>query len=98
MDVEQRMIDLRMTGRGQDGVRWPVRLAGQLGYVASGIASSDFAPTAQHREVAGILAKETRDVHAALRALMTRDLSNYNSMLRGRGMKTIDVELPAIVF
>jgi photosystem II stability/assembly factor-like uncharacterized protein len=96
MDVEQRMIDLRMTGRGQDGVRWPVRLAGQLGYVASGIASSDFAPTAQHREVAGILAKETRDVHAALRALMTRDLSNYNSMLRGRGLKTIDVELPIV--
>jgi photosystem II stability/assembly factor-like uncharacterized protein len=96
--VESRMIDLRMTGRGQDGVRWPVKLAGQLNYVAGGIASSDFAPTVQQREVAGILAKETRDTHAALRALMTRDLSNYNSLLRGRGLKTIDVELPAIVF
>ena len=98
IDVEQRIIDLRMTGRGQDGVRWPVKLAGQLSYVASTIDASDFAPTVQQREVAGILAKETRDVHASLRALMTKDLSNYNSLLRGRGLKTIDVALPAIVF
>jgi len=27
MDVESRILDLRLTGRGQDGVRWPVRLA-----------------------------------------------------------------------
>lgn len=98
IDVEQRIIDLRMTGRGQDGVRWPVRLGGQLGYLASTIASSDFAPTVQQREVAAILAKDTRDTHAALRSLMARDLANYNSLLRGRGLKTIDVELPAIVF
>lgn len=98
MDVEERIIDLRMTGRGQDGVRWPVRLAGQLDYLAGGIASSDFAPTTQHREVAGILAKETRDTHAALRALITKDLSNHNSMLRSRGLKTIEVQMAPIVF
>ncbi|HEY8174955.1 MAG TPA: hypothetical protein VIF32_04635 [Gemmatimonadaceae bacterium] len=98
MDVEGRIIDLRMTGRGQDGVRWPVRLAGQLSYVAGTIDDSDFAPTTQQREVAGILAKETRDVHAALQGLMSRDLANYNSMLRARGLKTIEVALPAIVF
>jgi hypothetical protein len=96
--VEQRIIDLRMTGRGQDGVRWPVRLAGQLSYLAGTIASSDFAPTVQQREVAAVLAKETRDVHAALRALMTRDLASYNATLRARGLKTIDVPVPNPVF
>jgi len=98
VDVEQRLIDLRLTGRGQDEVRWPVKLGGQLNYLAGTVAVSDFAPTTQQREVAGILAKETRDVHAALQALMTKDLANYNAMLRGRGLKTIDVPMPAIVF
>jgi len=48
--------------------------------------------------VAGILAKETRDVHAALQGLMSKDLANFNAMLRAKGLKTIDVPLPAIVF
>jgi len=73
-------------------------LAGQLDYVASTIAASEFAPTAQQREVAGVLAKETRDVHAALRALINNDLSNYNSLLRGRGLRPIEVQVPPIVF
>ena len=96
MDVEGRLVDLRLTGRGQDEVRYPVRLGGQLSYVANGIDDSDFAPTTQQREVAGLLAKETRDVQSALQALMSRDLADYNSQLRSRGLKTIDA--PAIVF
>jgi hypothetical protein len=98
MDVEQRIVDLRMTGRGQDEVRWPARLAAQLAWLFNGIAASDFAPTTQHREVAALLAKETRDTHAALQALIAKDLANYNSLLRSRGLKTIDVELVAIAF
>ena len=95
-DLEQRILDLRMTGRGQDGVRWPVQLAGQLGYLAGTIAASDFAPTTQQQEVAAILAKETRDVHAALQALMSKDLAEHNAKLRARGLKTIDVSPPTV--
>jgi hypothetical protein len=91
IDVEQRLIDLRMTGRGQDGVRWPVRLGGQLGYLAGTIASSDHAPTAQQREVAAVLAKETRDVHAALQGLIAKELADYNAKLKARGLKPIEV-------
>jgi photosystem II stability/assembly factor-like uncharacterized protein len=93
MSVEERLIDLRMTGRGQDGVRWPVRLGGQLDYVASIISSSDFAPTAQAREVAAVLAKETRDVHAALTAFINSELPKYNEVLKAKGLKTITAQL-----
>ncbi|HEU4996455.1 MAG TPA: hypothetical protein VFT29_16680 [Gemmatimonadaceae bacterium] len=96
--VESRIVDLRMTGRGQDGVRWPVMLAGQIDYVAGTIESSDFAPTVQQKEVAAVLAKQTRDTHALLRNLMARDLANFNSRLRSQGLKTIDVPMPEIVF
>jgi len=95
--VEDRLIDRRMTGRGQDGVRWPVRLGGQLDYLAGGITSSDFAPTTQQREVAALLAKETRDVQAALRPILANDLANFNARLRARGMKAIEVPTPAAV-
>jgi hypothetical protein len=88
MDVEGRLVDLRLTGRGQDGVRYPVRLAGQLNYVAGTIDDSDFAPTAQQKEVTAVLAKETRDVSSALQAVL-KDLSKYNDQLKARGLKTI---------
>jgi hypothetical protein len=91
--VESRLVDLRMTGRGQDGVRWPVKLGGQLDYLASTIAASDFAPTAQQREVALVLNRETRDVNAALRALISRDLAEYNNILRSKNLKPIEAEL-----
>ncbi len=30
MKVEQSLVELRLTGRGQDGVRWGSRLLGKL--------------------------------------------------------------------
>ena len=93
ISVEERLIDLRMTGRGQDGVRWPVKLGGQLDYVASGIAASDFAPTTQARAVAAVLAKETRDVHAALTALINTELPKFNATLTAKGLKTVEAQL-----
>src|SRR5439155_946330 len=66
MDVEAQLIDLRLTGRGQDEVRYPVKAAGQLNWLASGIGASDFGPTAQQRDVQTILAKTVRDTRASL--------------------------------
>ena len=96
--VEQTIVDLRLTGRGQDEVRWPVKLGGQLSYLAGGIGSSDFAPTAQQRSVNETLVKQMRDTRQALEQLMNRDLKAFNDLLRSRGLKTIDVTLPAVVF
>jgi hypothetical protein len=96
MSVEGNIVDLRMTGRGQDEVRYPVMLGGQLNYLAGGISASDFAPTAQQREVDQTLAKETRDTRAALQALIQNDLAKLNTLLRSKGLKTIDASLPVV--
>jgi hypothetical protein len=98
IDVEQTIVDLRLTGRGQDEVRWPVQLGGQLSYLAGGIGASDFAPTAQQRSVNDILVKQMRDTRRALEQVMNKDLQAFNALLRARGLKTIDVTLPAVVF
>jgi hypothetical protein len=98
MATEGNLIDLRMTGRGQDEVRYPARLGAQLNYLAGGIAASDFAPAAQQQKVGQVLAKQVRDTHAALQGLITTDLAKFNTLLRSRGLKTIDATMPAVVF
>jgi len=39
-----------------------------------------------------------RSTRAALEQLMRKDLPAFNTLLRSRGLKTIDVTLPAVVF
>jgi photosystem II stability/assembly factor-like uncharacterized protein len=96
--LEGNLLDLRLTGRGQDEVRWPVKLGGQLSYLAGGIASSDFSPTKQQVDVRQLLGKQVRDNRTALELLISRDLVGFNTTLRGRGLKTIDVTLPPVAF
>jgi photosystem II stability/assembly factor-like uncharacterized protein len=96
--IERNIVDPRMTGRGQDEVRYPVKLGGQLNYLAGGISASDFTPTSQQRGVSQVLAKQTRDVRSALQALVQGDLAKFNALLRSRGLKTIDITMPAVVF
>jgi hypothetical protein len=96
LGIERNIVDPRMTGRGQDAVRYPVKLGGQLDYLAGNISASDFAPTSQQRAVGQVLAKQTRDTHSALQGLVQGALAKFNVLLRSRGLKTIDV--PAVVF
>jgi hypothetical protein len=90
MTVEGNLIDLRLSGRGQDEVRYPARLGAQLNYLAGGTSASDFTPTTQQREVNQVLAKQGRDTRAALQALIQNDLAKFNALLRSKGLKTID--------
>jgi photosystem II stability/assembly factor-like uncharacterized protein len=94
--VEENLIDLRLTGRGQDGVRYPVKAIGQLSYLAGQLGSSDFAPTAQQRAVRTVLGERVRATHQALIRLLQTDLTQYNALLRSKGLKTIDVKAPVV--
>ena len=94
--IGSNVVDPRMTGRGQDEVRYPVKIGGQLNWLAGGVSASDFAPASQQRDVAGILAKETKDTRDALQRLIAGDLARLNAQLRAKGLKTID--LGSIVF
>jgi len=89
--VEEKLQDLRIAGRGQDAVRWPVRIGGQLSYLAGGIASSDFAPTTQQRAVHRLVTEELRAAQAAFEDVVRRDVAAFNALLGGRGLKTIDL-------
>jgi hypothetical protein len=96
--VEANIIDARMTGQGQDEVRYPVKLGGQIGYLANTIGASDWAPTKQQQDVTVILQKQAKDTRTALEGVLSKDLVAFNAFLKGKGLKTVDVSLPPIVF
>jgi photosystem II stability/assembly factor-like uncharacterized protein len=87
VDLEMNLVDLRLTGRGQDGVRFASKLISKLNYLANGIASTDYRPTNQQVEVQQILEKELRGQLAALEALLGTELGGFNAVLtkNGRG-------------
>ena len=95
-ELEMNLVDLRLTGRGQDGVRFGSKLVSKLGYLANGIASSDYKPTDQHVEVQQLLGKELRGHLAALDALLAKELVALNALLKQRNMSTVVVNPRAI--
>ena len=91
MDLEMNLVDLRLTGGGQDGVRFGSKLIAKLGYLANGISSSDYRPTDQHAEVQRILDGELRTHLAALEGLLSRELPAFNALLRQRNVPNVVV-------
>jgi photosystem II stability/assembly factor-like uncharacterized protein len=80
--VEGELTQLLLTGRGQDDVRYPMKLLGRLGWLADGIAASDFAPTAQQREVAGLLHQQAVEARRNLDGLLQGEVTRFNDRLR----------------
>jgi photosystem II stability/assembly factor-like uncharacterized protein len=95
IDAEMSLVDLRLTGAGQDGVRFGSKLLAKLGYLANGVASGDFKPTNQHLEVQQLLAAELRTSLAAINALMAGELTALNEQLRSRNLPVIVDRSPA---
>jgi photosystem II stability/assembly factor-like uncharacterized protein len=88
-DLEMNLIDLRLTGEGQDAVRFEARLLGRIGYLAGGLAGADFRPTDQQIEVSGILATQLQQQIDALDTFLARDLVELNRMLSAKGLTVI---------
>lgn len=91
--VEENLHQLKLTGRGQDGVRWPIKLAGQILYLSNGVASSDFAPTSQQLEVKQVLVDQLRAVRGQLDGLLNGDLPQFNTKLRERNIQNVMVSV-----
>ena len=87
--VEEDLVQLRLTGRGQDDVRYPMKLMTRLGWLADGIAYSDFAPTAQQKEVLGVFKAQAAADRGRLTGLLDRDVAAFNAKLRERGVQNI---------
>jgi hypothetical protein len=84
--VEQELVELRLTGRGQDLIRYPVRIAGRLAYLGGDVNSSDYAPTAQQRAVYAELKNQLGAVKQRYDAFFATEVVAFNRMLTERGL------------
>ena len=84
--VEENFIQLRVTGTGQDQVRWPAKLVERLGYLGSSTAIGDFAPSDPARQVHVVLQQELLVQQSALEELLRTQVAAFNQMLRERNV------------
>src|SRR6185436_20211192 len=89
IDIEESLIQRRLTGQGQDTVRWPPKLISKLNYLASGVSSSDFAPTSQQQDVYAMFKSQMTDLRRRLDAVIGTDLANLNRMLREKNVGNV---------
>ncbi len=91
--VEERLLQLRYTGTGQDTTRWPVRVFERVQYLFGAVASSDFPPTDQAVEVFEALQARMHETETEMDRVLDEDLEAFNSLLRERGIGPVITEI-----
>ena len=86
---EENLFQIRITGRGQDLLRWPGKVAEQLLYLANQVTDSDYAPTGPQREVHQLLHDEAKTLAQQWDELAAKDLVQFNTMLAERHLTGI---------
>ncbi len=87
--LEEDLFQVRITGRGQDDVRYPFKLAEKLEYLAQQVGAGDFPPNVQQREVAATLGAKMRAIRSQLDALTNGELAAFRRMLRDRNVPVL---------
>jgi photosystem II stability/assembly factor-like uncharacterized protein len=84
------LFQTRVTGRGQDQIRWPFRLVEQLNYLGGTVAgNADFAPTDAHREVQTLLTNQVKSAQSAYKKLINEELAAFRARVRARSPNSV---------
>ncbi len=94
IEVEMNLVDLRLTGAGQDGIRFGSKLISKFNYLANGLASGDFKPTSQQVEVQKVLDERLNEAAGKLEDLLGKGLAEFNDMLRRQNIPNIVAPKP----
>ncbi len=89
LDVEDKLIQRKLTGQGQDTTRWPAMLVSKIAYLAGGVSGGDFAPTTQQREVHAMLKERLAAQRKQLDQVVSTDLDAFNKLLRDRNIGNV---------
>jgi photosystem II stability/assembly factor-like uncharacterized protein len=94
VEIEDNLIRLKATGRGQDGVRWTPKLAEKLSYLATEVESSDFQPTTQQVAVHDELKEQAATYQQRLKLLIEKEVAAFNAQLRQRNVPNVIANVP----
>jgi len=87
--IEGELLELRTTGRGQDGVRFGSKLVQKITYLANGLQSADFKPTNQQLAVQKDLEAKLKALQGQIGDVLSRDLTTFNERIKGTGLPGI---------
>jgi hypothetical protein len=87
--IEENLIQLKLTGRGQDQWRYTPQLVAKIGYLANGVESSDFQPTTQQVAVHDELKEQAATYSQRLKLLLQQDVTQFNTLLRQRNVPNV---------
>jgi hypothetical protein len=89
IEIEDDLIQRKLTGQGQDTVRWPPKLLTRINYLANGLSSGDFPPTKQQREVQQLFKEQLSGLQKRLDGVLNKDLVVFNKLLSDNNIKTV---------
>src|SRR5262249_23799104 len=84
--IEGQLLELRTTGRGQDGVRFGSKLVQKIAYLANGLQSADFKPTNQQLAVKKELEARVKRLQERSGEGPPRDVTASNERMKGRAL------------
>jgi photosystem II stability/assembly factor-like uncharacterized protein len=90
--VEGDLIQLKLTGAGQDGLRWPARLYDRIGSLAAEVGRSDFIPTDPQMELARIYSKERAASASLLERVLAAEIPPLAALLKKHGFPGLVVK------
>ena len=89
IDVEKNLFQMKLTGAGQDTLRWPAQLYVKFSSLAYEIMMADFKPTDQQVELHEVLKTRLETHKASFQELLKNDLPAFNEMLESKGVPHI---------
>ena len=92
LEIEKQLIQLKITGTGQDGVRYQKMLVEKLRYLAANVQISDFKPADSYLEVYEVLKGRLNSISQKFEKLKTDDLSNTLDTLRNNKVEMIVID------
>ena len=95
VSIEGNLLQLKLTGRGQDDCRWSPMLLQKVNYLFSQMdGDADFPPTTQQTAVQEELKQRGDKTAQDFQQFVTKDLADFNSMLRERSINNIYLKKP----
>jgi hypothetical protein len=93
--LEGTLLQLKLTGRGQDDCRWSPMLLQKVNYLFYQLdASADFPPTTQQTAVQEDLKQRGEKATQDFQQLVGKDLAAFNGMLREHNIGNIYLKTP----
>jgi len=94
LEVEEKLFQVKVTGRGQDQLRWPAGLVEKLTYLADGVGLVDFPPAKEQLEVHRQYSREIETLRQRLQEIFTVDLATFQGLLEERNITRIISRVP----